>query len=114
MAAPGPAPAAVLLLLPRNVAKKGIPRGAGGGGAPEVDDIHVGLVHRANHPLLRVDPLRHRPEDPRDFHPNKERGTAEITGVRAPQAAHEERKKHRHTTNERQEKQTNNNSASDN
>lgn len=45
--------------------------GGGGGGSPEVDDIHIGLVHRANHPLLGVDPLRHSPEDPRDFHPKR-------------------------------------------
>lgn len=46
-----------------------------GGVSPEMDDVNVSLVHRPNHPLLWVDPLRHRAEDPRHFHPAREQGT---------------------------------------
>lgn len=47
---------------------------------PEVDDVDVRLVNRAHHPLLRVDPLRHRTEDPRHLDsvaPGAERITQE-------------------------------------
>lgn len=64
-----------------------------------MDDIHVGLVHGANHPLLRVDPLRHRPEDPRDFHPiGKEQGRTGRGKYRRPHTEEaRDRSTHTHT-----------------